>query len=218
MRQYFRICNKLTDSLLGENLQKNSIMPMSDNGFQWRPNDNSARTNLRYTLEAEKWVNAVSSAQRKAQPRSISGDLAFISMAFELVVSVLLLILLGVLQLVTGLVGLVETQLQKNSGGNKNEGKEFGMANEEGKKLDAIWNISNEKPYPTGWQLIFYTEWGGLRQLWKFLYLLVFIFIVLIVVLWLLSLWIPEYVYINYEVLIFAGGVSVWNAFLGVDD
>ena len=193
-------------------------MPMPDNGFQWRPNDNSALTDLRYTLEAEKWVNAVSSAQRKAQPRSISGDLAFISMAFHLVFSVSLLILLGLLQLVSGLVRLVETRLQKNSGGNKNEGKEFGMAHEEGKTPDAIWNISNEKQYPTGWQLIFYTEWGGLRQIWKFLYLLVFIFIVLVVVLWLLSLWIPDYVHINKEVLIFAGAISLWNAFLGVDD
>ena len=193
-------------------------MPMPDNGFQWRPNDNSARTNLRYTLEAEKWVNAVSSAQRKAQPRSISGDLAFISIAFELVVSVLLLILLGVLQLVTGLVRLVETQLQKKSGGNKNVGKAQGIENEEGKGPDAIWNITNEKQYPTGWQLIFYTDWGRVRHIWQFLYLLVFIFIIVVVVLWLLSLWIPEYFHINKEVLIFAAAVSLWNAFLGVDD
>jgi hypothetical protein len=193
-------------------------MPMPDNGFKWRPNDNSARTNLRYSLEAEKWVNAVSSAQRKARPRSISGDLAFISMAFELVVSVLLLILLGVLQLVTGLVRLVETQLQKKSSGTKNKEEEPGIANEEGKKPDAIWNITNGKQYPKGWQLIFYTSWGRVRHIWQFLYLLVFIFIIVIVVFWLLSLWIPEYFYINKEALIFAGGVSVWNAFLGVDD
>ena len=193
-------------------------MPMSDNGFQWRPNDNSARTNLRYSLEAEKWVNAVSSAQRKAQPRSISGDLAFISMVIHLVFSVSLLILLGVLQLVSGLVRLVETRLQNKSGWKKNEGKELGFENEDGKEPDAIWNITNEKQYPKGWQLIFYTEWGRLRHIWQFLYLLVFNFIILLVVLWLLSLWIPEYVHINKEVLIFAGGVSVWNAFLGVDD
>jgi len=191
---------------------------MPDNGFKWRPNDNSARTNLRYSLEAEKWVNAVSSAQRKARPRSISGDLAFISMAFELVVSVLLLILLGVLQLVTGLVRLVETQLQKKSSGTKNKEEEPGIANEEGKKPDAIWNITNEKQYPKGWQLIFYTSWGHVRHIWQFLYLLVFIFIIVIVVFWLLSLWILEYFYINKEVLIFAAAVSLWNAFLGVDD
>lgn len=109
-------------------------MPMPDNGFQWRPNDNSALTDLRYTLEAEKWVNAVSSAQRKAQPRSISGDLAFISMAFHLVFSVSLLILLGLLQLVTGLVRLVETRLQKNSGRNKNEVKSSGWLMKKAKK------------------------------------------------------------------------------------
>ncbi|MFN4763730.1 hypothetical protein ACKGJN_11440 [Gillisia sp. Q332] len=193
-------------------------MPMPDNGFQWRPNDNSARTNLRYTLEAEKWVNAVSSVQRKAQPRSISGDLAFISMVFQLVFSVSLLILLGILQLVTGLVRLVESGLQNNSGGTINEARNPGIENGEGKEPDAIWDITNEKQYPKGWQLIFYTDWGRLRHIWQFLYLLVFIFIILLVVLWLLSLWIPDYVHINKEVLIFAGGISLWNAFLGVDD
>lgn len=202
-------------------------MPLSDNGFLWRPNDNSAKTNLRYTLEAEKWVNAVSSAQRKSQPRSISGDLAFIGMVFELVLSVTLLILLGVLQLIKSLVQLIETGVQNQRTKIKDQKDEGNTRQQEQvpdsewnfkKEPDAVWNITNEKQYPTGWQLIFFTEWGRLRHIWQFLYLLVSIFIIIVVVLWLLSLWIPDYVHINKEVLIFAGVVSVWNAFLGVDD
>ncbi len=202
-------------------------MPMPDNGFQWRPNDNSATTNLRYTLEAQKWVNAVSSAQRKAQPRSISGDLAFIGMVFELVLSVKLLILLGMLQLIKALVQLIETGIQNHKSGIKDQKEEGNVSQQEQapesqwnfeREPDVVWDISNEKQYPKGWQLIFYTEWGRLRHIWQFLYLLVFIFIILLVVLWLLSLWIPEHVHINKEVMIFAGAISLWNAFLGVDD
>ncbi len=192
-------------------------MPMPDNGFQWRPNDNSATTNLRYTLEAQKWVNAVSSAQRNSGSRSVSADFAFIGMLIELIFSILLLVLLGVLQLITSLVRLIETGVKNNSGGDGNEEQDLGIVSEDGKEPDAVWNFTDEKQYPKGWQLIFYTSWGRLRQIWQFLYLLVFIFIILLVVLWLLSLWIPNHVHINNEVLIFAGAVSLWNAFLGVD-
>lgn len=200
---------------------------MPNNGFVWRPNDNSARTNLRYTLEAQKWVNAVSSAQRKGQPRSISEDLAFIGMVFELILSVTLLILLGLLQLVKGLVQLIETGIQNHKTKIKDQETEVKAALPESapptewnfkKEPDAVWNFKKEKEYPTGWQLIFFTSWGRLRHIWQFLYLLVSIFIIIVAVLWLLSLWIPDYVNINKEVLIFAGIVSLWNAFLGVED
>jgi len=33
--------------------------------YQWRPNDNSVQTNLRYDLEAEHWTRAFKSAQMK---------------------------------------------------------------------------------------------------------------------------------------------------------
>ena len=183
---------------------------MPDEGFKWRPNDNSAQTNLRYTLEAEKWVNAVSSAQRKARPRSISGDLAFISMVFQLVFSVSLLILLGLLHLVKGLVRVVESGLKNKTGRKEEDHTAKETEDNEGKNPDAVWNFEKETGYPRGLQLIFYTEYGRLRHIWQFLYLLV--------VLGLLSLWIPDYVHINKEVLIFAGAISLWNAFLGVDD
>lgn len=66
-------------------------MPMPNNGFKWRSNDNSATTLLRYELEAEKWVNAVNRAQAKAQPRSVAKDFAFISNLLQLIFCVVLL-------------------------------------------------------------------------------------------------------------------------------
>ena len=196
-------------------------MPMSNNGFKWRPNDNSAITNLRYTLEAEKWVNAVSSAQRKAQPRSVSGDLAFISSLIQFVFCILLLILLGLLQLITAIVRFLETRIAQGSNPDKKRTQdklEKQIELEDEKKPDAVWNMKSEKRYPEGWQLIFWTSWGRLRHIWQFLYLLISIFIIEMIVLFLLSQWIPDYVQINKEVMIFAGGVSLWNAFLGVDE
>ena len=201
-------------------------MPMPYEEFNWRPNDNSATTNLRYTLEAEKWVNAVSSAQRRAQPRSISGDLAFIGMVIQLVLCVVLLIVLGILQLIKALIKLVETSVNNRKNNKRSSTIRKDKISEEkveddltvfSKKPDKVWTIKKEKQYPTGWQLIFWNRWGGLRIFWQFIYLLVFIFIIEVVVLYLVSLWIPNYVSMNKEVLIFAGGVSLWNAFLGVD-
>ena len=199
---------------------------MPNNGFQWRPNDNSATTNLRYTLEAEKWVNAVSSAQRRAQPRSISGDLAFIGMVIQLILCVILLIVLGTLQLIKALIQLVETAVNNNRNNRNTTDRKDKISEakvEEDfigitKKPDKVWTIKKEEQYPTGWQLIFWNRYGRLRIFWQFIYLLVFIFIIEVVVLYLLSLWIPDYVSMNKEVLIFAGGVSLWNAFLGTGD
>jgi hypothetical protein len=201
-------------------------MPMPYDEFNWRPNDNSATTNLRYTLEAEKWVNAVSSAQQKAQPRSISGDLAFIGMVVQLILCVVLLIVLGVLQLIKALIKLIETSVNNNTNKKRSEIREEEKVEEfveddligASKKPDKVWTIKKEKRYPEGWQLIFWTRWGSLREIWQFLYLLIFIFVIEMMVLYFLSQWIPEYVHINKEVVIFAAGVSLWNALLGVGE
>lgn len=190
---------------------------MSDNGFKWRPNDNSSKTNLRYTLEAEKWVNAVSSAQRKAQPRSISRDFAFIGMLLELVFSVVLLLLLGLLQLLTAVVRFVESNVKKGSGSDNSESSDVSLKNEASKGADAEWNFKKEKQYPTGLQLIFYTSYGTLRSFWKFLYLFVAIFSFIVVVFFLLRLWFPDQFSISKEMFIFIGAVSLWNAFMGIE-
>lgn len=47
-------------------------MPMPNNNYNWRPNDNGAITNLRYDLEAEKWVLALRKAKTKHRFKDIS--------------------------------------------------------------------------------------------------------------------------------------------------
>lgn len=193
-------------------------MPMPNNGFKWRPNDNSATTNLRYTLEAEKWVNAVSAAQRRSKPRSISGDLAFIGMLLELVFSITLLILLGLLQLITALIQLVETSLRKKSGSGDQKRAEKITPERAEKEPDAVWNMKPETRYPKGWQLIFWTSWGELRSFWKFLFLWISIFLIEITVFFMLGQFWPEHFRIYRGSLIFAAGVSLFFAFTGMDD
>ena len=67
-------------------------MPM--NGFQWRPNDNGSLTNLRYNLEAEKWVKAVDSAQSSLPSGNFGADLNFIGNLIQLPLLLTFLILM----------------------------------------------------------------------------------------------------------------------------
>lgn len=63
--------------------------------FQWRPNDNSVTTNLRYSLEAEKWTKAFQSASTKSTA-NFSKDFFVIGLIFSLVINIIFLILMGV--------------------------------------------------------------------------------------------------------------------------
>lgn len=175
-------------------------MPMSNNGFKWRPNDNSSITNLRYTLEAEKWVNAVSSAQQKAQPHSIGKDLAFIGMLLHFVFSIILLIVLGILMLIKSIIYFVESR----TSGNNSEKNTFAGS----------IRIGGDRSF---FQYIFYNRYKELRDIWKFTYYAVFIFIVEIVVLLVLSQVWPEQVRFYRDTVLFAAGVSLFFAFTGME-
>lgn len=175
-------------------------MPMSNNGFKWRPNDNSSTTNLRYTLEAEKWVNAVSAAQRKAQPRSFNKDLAVIAMIIQFILSICLLILLGSLMLIKSIIYFVESR----TSGNNSEKNTF---------VGSI-RIGGDRSF---FQYIFYNRYKELRDIWKFTYYAVFIFIVEIVVLLILSQVWPEQVRFYRDTVLFAAGVSLFFAFTGME-
>ena len=59
-------------------------MPMSNNKFIWRPNDNSSLTNMRYNLEASKWVEAVNSAEKRLPAGNYGADLGFIGALIQL--------------------------------------------------------------------------------------------------------------------------------------
>jgi hypothetical protein len=72
-------------------------MPMSNNNFVWRPNDNGAITNIRYSLEANKWVQAVRSAETRNRPmtaKRFKGDLDFIGNLIQLPLLLIFMIIL----------------------------------------------------------------------------------------------------------------------------
>lgn len=87
---------------------------MFDKDYNWKPNDNSEKANFPFTLEAKKWINAVSAAYKRAQMRCSSKDSAVSSMVSQFVLSVTLLILLSILQLIKSLVFLIENNVNKN--------------------------------------------------------------------------------------------------------
>jgi len=76
---------------------------MPNKNLRWRPNDNGSLTNLRYGLEAEKWLRAVKSADAKLKrptAMSIKGDLRVVGMFFQIPLLLLLFIFLIPLQLI----------------------------------------------------------------------------------------------------------------------
>lgn len=74
-------------------------MPMPGN-FNWRPNDNSSLTNLRYDLEARKWVNSFRKAQGNLHRGNFVRDLGGIGYFIGLPLCLLFLILLLPIQLI----------------------------------------------------------------------------------------------------------------------
>jgi len=68
--------------------------------YQWRPNDNSSTTRLRYDLEAEHWYKSFKSAELKHKPSSIRNDFGVIGIIFNLIFSLVTLMVLGLIQLV----------------------------------------------------------------------------------------------------------------------
>lgn len=61
--------------------------------FQWRPNDNSVKNNLRYDLEAMKWKNALKSASVNSTA-SFSQTLGVVGMIISLLLNTVLFCLI----------------------------------------------------------------------------------------------------------------------------
>lgn len=187
-------------------------MPMFNDDFNWRPNNNSAKTNLRYTLEAEKWVNAVSAAQKRAQPRSYSKDFGVISMVFQLILCVALLILLGLLQLIKSLVFLIEKNVKKSEIELPDDSDSTNK--DTMTKVDGYVETSREEP--SFWKSIFVNVYGRPRMLWQFIYLSIFIFLIEIAMMFILGQYWPEHFRIYKDSLLVAGGISLFFAFTGL--
>jgi len=70
-------------------------MRRNGDDYQWRPNDFSSRTNLRYDLEAEHWLTAYKNASAKTTV-SFGKALGFVGLTLSIIFLALLFIFLVV--------------------------------------------------------------------------------------------------------------------------
>ena len=68
--------------------------------FIFPPNDNSAQTNLRYDLTAEKWTRAFKSAQIDANTTSVGGSVTFIVTLIKFVFNIVLFMVILIIDFV----------------------------------------------------------------------------------------------------------------------
>ena len=80
-------------------------MPMPNDNFQWRPNDNGSLTNLRYNLEAEKWVTAVNNAQSKLPKGNYAAQGTFIGNVIALPLLLIFFIIMIPIRLIREVFG-----------------------------------------------------------------------------------------------------------------
>ena len=66
--------------------------------FQWRPNDNSATTRLRYDLEAQHWVNSVDTALKT---KSTGSTFRSLGLVLSLILNIISLIFGGIVSVVS---------------------------------------------------------------------------------------------------------------------
>jgi hypothetical protein len=75
-------------------------MSPSNNNFQWRPNDNSATTNLRYDLEAAHWVKSFKSASANTSV-SLAEAFGIIGLILAFALTLVFLILQIIVEIIT---------------------------------------------------------------------------------------------------------------------
>lgn len=68
--------------------------------FNWRPNDNSSTTLLRYDQEAEHWVRAFKNAERNNRPTDYKSSFRVFGLFISLVFSLTVLIVLSTIQFI----------------------------------------------------------------------------------------------------------------------
>jgi len=78
-------------------------MPMNDNGYIWRPNDNSAKTNIRYSIEADKWVKAFEGAKMDNKKTGLGEVTGFIGLIFQLITTLLTGLILIIIKMFGGI-------------------------------------------------------------------------------------------------------------------
>jgi|DEB0MinimDraft_12_1074336.scaffolds.fasta_scaffold00020_18 hypothetical protein len=82
--------------------------------YQWRPNDNSVTTKMRYSLEAEHWLSAIKSNSAKSTA-SLSETFGTIGLLFSLFINLIMIVVLSLTYLFKWLIGLSSVNKNTNS-------------------------------------------------------------------------------------------------------
>jgi len=105
------------------------------NNFQWRPNDNSVTTNLRYDLEMNHWLRSLKSST-VSSTFNFHSSIAVIGLIISLALNLILFILLCLSDLIVWMVnGIVKTK--------KKEHKPKGPPTLSKERLDKMFNTTN---------------------------------------------------------------------------
>lgn len=84
-------------------------------GFLWRPNDNSATTRVRYDLEAEHWLRSFKSAERSQRTTSFSSDLSAIGLFIGLFFNLISIIFMIVIKVLKWIFNISSNSIKKHS-------------------------------------------------------------------------------------------------------
>ena len=75
-------------------------MDTQKDNYQWRPNDNSSSTRLKYDLEAEHWTRAFKSAQINNKTTSAGEAFGVVGLCISLIFSLVVLIVISIVDVI----------------------------------------------------------------------------------------------------------------------
>lgn len=74
--------------------------------FQWRPNDNSSTTRLRYDLEADHWLKSIKHSQYNKGANNMLGDIGNMFLVLSLAINIVSLIVMVVWEVIKWIIRL----------------------------------------------------------------------------------------------------------------
>jgi len=81
----------------------------TNNNYNWRPNDNSSTTNLKYQLEADHWLKAVKSSDYAKGSGSMLGDIGNMFLVLSLLINIIKVIVMVLWEIIKWIIRLFWT-------------------------------------------------------------------------------------------------------------
>lgn len=81
----------------------------ANNNYNWRPNDNSSTTNLKYNLEADHWLKSIKHNKNSKASGSMLGDISNMLLVVSFIINIISLIVMVIWAILKWIVGLLWT-------------------------------------------------------------------------------------------------------------